>query len=416
MCVDRRTSSVKDENIGLFFLFLVVTMNGERFTPVNTFEYEALAKLKLPKMVYDYYASGADDEYTLEDNIAAFRRIRLRPRVLVDISAQDISTTLLGIPSSFPLVIAPAAMQKMAHPNGEVAVARAAAKNKVIMTLSSLSTCSMEQVAESSPAGAKWFQLYIYKDRQVTKKLVERAQNAGYRALVLTVDAQRLGRREADIHNEFSLPQHLTFGNFQEERTTNDDKTRTKSAQGSGIEAYFASLMDPSLTWKDIAWLQSITRLPIILKGITTAEDAQKAVQSGVAAVIVSNHGARQLDGMLATIDCVEEVVDAVRSRIPVLMDSGVRRGTDILKALALGAKAVCIGRPVLWALAVGGEEGVDDVLNLLRNEFHLAMGLVGCRSVEEIDRRIVVHQDVARIQKLKPKTYPQPLSQNARL
>ncbi|GJD10545.1 Peroxisomal (S)-2-hydroxy-acid oxidase GLO5 [Galdieria sulphuraria] len=327
-------------------------MDEKQFTPVNTYEYQALAKSKLPKMIYDYYASGADDQYTLEDNMAGFRRIRLRPRVLVDISVQDISTTLLGISSSFPLIIAPAAMQKMAHPQGEIAVARSAAKNKVIMTLSSLSTYSLEEVAESSPTGPKWFQLYIYKDRLVTRKLVERAEKAGYKALVLTVDAQRLGRREADIHNKFTLPQHLTFGNFKN-WTASDDKIRTKKSQGSGIESYFATLMDPSVTWKDIAWLKTITKLPIILKGITTAEDAAKAVESGVAAIIVSNHGARQLDGMLATIDCVEEVVGAVRSLIPVFMDSGVRRGTDIIKALALGAQAVCVGRPILWGLAL---------------------------------------------------------------
>jgi (S)-2-hydroxy-acid oxidase len=359
------------------------------FEPVNLFEFEALAKLKLPKMVYDYYSSGADDQYTLADNIEAFKRLRLVPRVLVDISAQDISTTILGVPSSFPLVIAPTAMQRMAHPDGECATARAAAKNGVIMTLSSWSTTSIEQVAKAAPGAPRWFQLYVYKDRDVTAKLVRRAEKAGYLAIALTVDTPRLGRREADIHNKFSLPSHLTMANFVEEGDA--EKSHMEQGAGSGLAAYVASLIDRSLSWKDIAWLKSITRLPILVKGVVTRADAEIAVRNGVAGIIVSNHGARQLDTSLATIDCLEEVVAGAQGKVPVFVDSGVRRGTDIVKSLALGAQAVQIGRGVLWGLAVGGEEGVDRVLKLLRDEFELALGLCGCRSVKDIRREMVV-------------------------
>eukprot|EP00871_Galdieria_phlegrea_P002076 jgi/Galph1/286/GphlegSOOS_G5026.1 len=359
------------------------------FEPVNLFEFEALAKRKLPKMVYDYYSSGADDQYTLQDNIEAFRRLRLRPRVLIDISAQDISTTILGIPSSFPLVIAPTAMQRMAHHEGECASARAASKNNVIFTLSSWSTTSIEEVAKAAPKSPKWFQLYVYKDRDVTAKLVRRAENAGYLAIQLTVDTPRLGRREADIHNKFSLPEHLTMANFAQ---ADSEKSHMEKSGGSGLASYVASLIDRSLSWKDIAWLKSITRLPILVKGIVTRQDAEMAVRNGVSGIIVSNHGARQLDTSLATIDCLEDVVAGAQGRVPVLVDSGVRRGTDIVKALALGAQAVQVGRAVLWGLAVAGEQGVDRVLKLLRDEFELALGLCGCRNVREIRRNMVVH------------------------
>ncbi|GJQ08280.1 hypothetical protein GpartN1_g71.t1 [Galdieria partita] len=362
------------------------------FEPVNVYEYETLARQKLPKMAYDYYASGSDDQYTLEDNILAFRRFRFKPRVLVDISVQDIATNILGIPCSFPFVIAPAAMQKMAHPDGEVAVAKAAAASKVIMTLSSLSTCSIEEVARAAPEGPKWFQLYVYRDREVTKKLVERAEKAGYCAIVVTVDTPKLGRREADVHNKFELPQHLTFANFID--SANEDRQRTKKVDGSGLAAYIASLFDPSLSWKDISWLKTVTKLPILLKGVLNGKDAELATRCGAAGIIVSNHGARQLDGSPATIDCLEAVVNGVQGKIPVLVDSGVRRGTDIIKALALGAQAVCVGRPILWGLAVAGEEGVRRVIELYRNEFELDLGLLGCPSLADIRRDMIVKVD----------------------
>eukprot|EP00871_Galdieria_phlegrea_P002710 jgi/Galph1/343/GphlegSOOS_G5064.1 len=267
----------------------------------------------------------------------------------------------------FPVGYCTISYAKMAHSDGELAVARAAARNNIIVTLSSLSTYSIEEVGRVAPQSPKWFQLYVYKDREVTRRLVERAEKAGYRAIVVTVDTPKLGRREADVHNKFALPEHLSFANFVE--WLEEDRKKTKKVD---------------------AWLKGITSLPILLKGVVTGKDAELAVLSGVAGIIVSNHGARQLDGSLATIDCLEEVAQAVQGKIPVLMDSGVRRGTDIVKAIALGAQAVCIGRAVLWGLAVKGEEGVHHVINLYRDEFELALGLLGCRSVDDIRREMV--------------------------
>eukprot|EP00182_Erythrolobus_australicus_P006308 CAMPEP_0185831884 /NCGR_PEP_ID=MMETSP1353-20130828/1758_1 /TAXON_ID=1077150 /ORGANISM="Erythrolobus australicus, Strain CCMP3124" /LENGTH=395 /DNA_ID=CAMNT_0028529997 /DNA_START=78 /DNA_END=1265 /DNA_ORIENTATION=- len=358
--------------------------------PVNVGEYHKLAKAKLPAMVYGYYASGADDMQTLQDNEDAFKRLRFRPRVLIDVSAQDLSTVILGSSSAFPLVLAPTAMQRMAHPEGELATARAAARAGVPMTLSSWSTTSLEDVMSAAPNGHKWFQLYVYKDREITLQLVRRAEAAGYRAIALTVDTPRLGRREADIKNQFALPSHLTMANFASVDPSAEQGKMDKTS-GSGLAAYVAGLIDQSLSWKDIAWLKRNTRLPILAKGIETGEDAAIALEAGCAGIIVSNHGARQLDGVIATVDALEEVVQAVRGRIPVLLDSGVRRGTDIVKALALGASAVMIGRPYVWALATAGEEGVLHVLQLLQNEFALAMALCGCVKVSDIKREMVI-------------------------
>jgi len=359
-------------------------------SPVNVYEYHALAKEKLTPMVYGYYASGADDQQTLQDNEDGFKRLRFRPRVLIDVTAQDLTTVILGSNCAFPLVLAPTAMQRMAHPEGELATARAAAKAGLTMTLSSWSTTSLEDVANEAPGANRWFQLYVYKDRKITLDLVRRAERAGYLAIALTVDTPRLGRREADIKNQFSLPPHLTMANFASVDPSAEQGKMGKSS-GSGLAAYVASLIDQSLSWKDIAWLKQNTRLPILAKGIETGEDAAIALEAGCAGIIVSNHGARQLDGVIATIDAVEEVVAAVRGRIPVLVDSGVRRGTDIVKALALGASGVMIGRPYVWGLSVAGEQGVAHVLQLLKNEFALAMALCGCVKVSDIKREMVI-------------------------
>jgi len=357
--------------------------------PVNVYEYHTLAKAKLPAMVYGYYASGADDQQTLQDNEDAFKRLRFRPRVLIDVSAQDLTTVILGSASAFPLVLAPTAMQRMAHPEGELATARASTRAGVPMTLSSWSTTSLEDVAAAS-SGPKWFQLYVYKDRDITLQLVRRAEASGYLAIALTVDTPRLGRREADIKNQFSLPSHLTMANFASV-DPGAEQGRMGAAAGSGLAAYVAGLIDQSLSWKDIAWLKRNTRLPILAKGIETREDAEIALEAGCAGIIVSNHGARQLDGVIATVDALEEVVHAVRGRIPVLVDSGVRRGTDIVKALALGASGVMIGRPYVWGLATAGEEGIVHVLELLKKEFALAMALCGCVKVSDIKREMVI-------------------------
>ncbi|CAL5409299.1 unnamed protein product [Camellia sinensis] len=362
----------------------------------NVVEYEAIAKEKLPKMIYDYYASGAEDQWTLKENRNAFSRILFRPRILIDVTHIDMTTTVLGFKISMPIMIAPAAMQKMAHHEGEYATAGAASAAGTIMTLSSWATTSVEEVASTGP-GIRFFQLYVYKDRNVVTQLIRRAERAGFKAIALTVDTPRLGRREADIKNRFNLPPHLSLKNFEGLDLGKVDKTND-----SGLTSYAASQVDQSLSWKDVKWLQTITHLPILVKGVLTAEDARLAVQAGAAGIIVSNHGARQLDYVPATIMALEEVVEAAQGRVPVFLDGGVRRGTDVFKALALGASGIfviahiChdkfqIGRPVLFALAADGEAGVRKVLQMLHDELELTMALSGCRSLKEITRDHIV-------------------------
>ncbi|KAA8524092.1 hypothetical protein F0562_010477 [Nyssa sinensis] len=358
----------------------------------NVSEYEAIAKQKLPKMVYDYYASGAEDQWTLQENRNAFSRILFRPRILIDVSKIDMATTVLGFKISMPIMIAPTAMQKMAHPEGEYATARAASAAGTIMTLSSWATSSVEEVASTGP-GIRFFQLYVYKDRNVVAQLVRRAERAGFKAIALTVDTPRLGRREADIKNRFTLPPFLTLKNFE-----GLDLGKMDQAADSGLASYVAGQIDRSLSWKDVKWLQTITRLPILVKGVLTAEDTRLAIQAGAAGIIVSNHGARQLDYVPATIMALEEVVKAAQGRVPVFLDGGVRRGTDVFKALALGASGIFIGRPVVFSLAAEGEAGIRKVLQMLRDEFELTMALSGCRSLKEITRdHIMTEWDLPR-------------------
>lgn len=357
----------------------------------NVSEYEAIAKQKLPKMVFDYYASGAEDQWTLKENREAFSRILFRPRILIDVSRIDLTTTVLGFKISMPIMLAPTAFQKMAHPEGEYATARAASSAGTIMTLSSWSTSSVEEVASTGP-GIRFFQLYVYKDRNVVAQLVRRAEKAGFKAIALTVDTPRLGRREADIKNRFTLPPFLTLKNFE-----GLDLGKMDKANDSGLASYVAGQIDRSLSWKDVKWLQSITSLPILVKGVLTGEDARLAVQNGAAGIIVSNHGARQLDYVPATITALEEVVKAAQCRIPVFLDGGVRRGTDVFKALALGASGVFIGRPVVFSLAAEGELGVRKVLQMLRDEFELSMALSGCTSLNEITRKHIITESDAR-------------------
>ncbi|KAH6790204.1 Aldolase-type TIM barrel family protein [Perilla frutescens var. frutescens] len=351
----------------------------------NVMEFEPIAREQLPKMVYDYYASGAEDQWTLQENRNAFSRILFRPRILVDVSQIDTSTTILGYKISMPIMVAPTAMQKMAHPEGELATARAASAAGTIMTLSSWSTSSVEEVASTGP-GIRFFQLYVLKDRNVVQQLVRRAEEAGFKAIALTVDTPRLGRRESDIKNRFALPPHLTLKNFEGLNVGTIEKTND-----SGLATYVADQIDRSLNWKDVKWLQTITKLPILVKGVLTAEDASLAVEAGVGGIIVSNHGARQLDYVPATIMALEEVMKATRGHVPVFVDGGIRRGTDVFKALALGASGVFIGRPVVFGLAAAGEAGVRKVVEMLHDEFELTMALSGCRSVKEITRAHVI-------------------------
>jgi 4-hydroxymandelate oxidase len=356
--------------------------------PLNLFEYERLAAERLPAMAYDYFASGAHDELTLRDNRAAFERRRLRPRVLRDVSKRDASTVLLGRTHALPVLTAPMAFQRLAHPEGELALARACSALGVTLTLSTLSTVALEEVAAatSMPAAPPWFQLYVYRDRALTQALVERAEAAGYEALMLTVDAPLLGRRERDARNQFTLPPGLSAANLE-----HPSLRALVSAPGeSGLFRYFAQQIDPALTWDAVAWLTSITRLPVLVKGVLRGDDAALAVQAGARGVIVSNHGGRQLDGSIAAIDALPEVVEAVAGRVDVLVDGGVRRGTDIVKAIALGARAVLLGRPLLWGLAVDGEAGARHVLELLRDELDLAMALCGAGTLEDLTPDLV--------------------------
>ena len=347
---------------------------------LNLLELEALARERLPAMCFDYYASGAHDEITLRDNRAAFERIALRYRVLVDVSARDLGTTVLGERVAMPVLIAPTAFQRMAHPDGELATARAAGAAGTIMILSTLSNTAVEDVVTAA-TGPVWFQLYVYRDRGATEALVRRVEAAGCRALVLTVDAPLLGTRERDVRNRFCLPDGLAVENMHAAGLS-----ALPEVDGSGLAAYFASQIDPALTFRDLEWLASITKLPVLVKGVVRGDDAARAIDHGARGIVVSNHGGRQLDTSIATIDALAEVASAVHGRVEILMDGGVRRGTDVIKALARGAKAVLLGRPILWGLALGGERGVNRALDILRSELDLAMALAGSPSVASID------------------------------
>lgn len=364
---------------------------------INVEDFHKHAQGKLARSIYDYYRSGAHDESTLKENVESFRHLRIRPRFLVDVSKIDLSTTILGRKYPSPIGVAPTAMHRMAHPDGEKATARGAAAKDALMILSSLSTTALEHVAESTPQtsegkqqGIRWFQLYVYKDRELTRSLVSRAEKSGYEALVLTVDTPLLGRREADHRNNFALPDGLSLANFQAITHSSQYIVESRKEKGSGLENYVKNLFDPSLTWKDIAWLKSITKLPIIVKGVLTAEDALLAVEAGVAGIIVSNHGGRQLDTVSSTIEALPEVVKAVAGRAEVYLDGGIRRGTDVFKALALGAKAVFVGRPILWGLSTSGQAGVESILKILNDELYVAMQLAGCPTVAALNSSFV--------------------------
>ncbi|XP_068185146.1 2-Hydroxyacid oxidase 2-like isoform X2 [Antennarius striatus] len=341
-------------------------------------DFEKYAKEHLSKTAWDYFSAGADECYTRDDNLLAYKRIHLRPRVLRDVSESDTRTTVQGTEFSFPVGISTTAYHCLAWHEGETATARAAEALNTCYITSTTSTCSVEEIVAAAPNGYRWFQMVVYQDRRLTEQVVQRVEALGYKALVLTVDMPYLGKRHNNIRNQFKLPPHLQFKNFNglQKQATVDPK------------AYITS--DPSITWKEVHWLQSITSLPIIIKGILTKEDAVLAVEHSVQGIIVSNHGGRQLDGTLATIDALIEIVDAVKGRIEVYLDGGIRTGSDVLKALALGAKCVFIGRPVVWGLVYKGEEGVREVLQILKDEFRLAMTLSGCRNVAEINRNLI--------------------------
>lgn len=351
-----------------------------RLITIRDFEREARSALS--RMTYDYYRSGADAERALRRNERAFRRWVIWYRVLQDVAERDLSTTVLGFPVKAPILIAPTAYHKLAHPEGELATARAAAEVGTIYCASTLATTSLEEVAEASSA-PKWFQLYVHKDRAFTEALVERAESAGYEALVVTVDTPLLGRRVRDERNRFDLPPGLVMANLVGALADRPDDQ-------SLLSSYVAQRHDASFTWSDLAWLRSLSHLPIVLKGVVRADDAVRALDAGVSGIIVSNHGGRQLDSAPATLDALPGVVQATAGRCEVFLDGGVRWGDDVFKALALGARAVLVGRPVLWGLATAGQEGVAAVLQLLAAELSRTMALAGCPTLAAIDRTMV--------------------------
>ena len=343
--------------------------------PINVADYERLAAERLDPGVYGYFAGGAGDERTLRDNVAAFARRRLRPRVLIDVGQVSAGATVLGSEVSMPLLVAPVAFQRLVDPEGEVAMARAAAAAGTIMCLSTLATSHPSEIAAEAPPARRWFQLYCFSDSGVTRALIDEAVDSGFEAIALTVDAPRAGRRERDFRTGFALPAEVTAPAVA--AAVGSDRAMTPK------EVF--DLVDPTLGWDDLASLASECSLPILLKGVHTGEDAALAVEHGAAGVIVSNHGGRQLDGVPATLDILPEVVEAVAGRCEVFMDGGVRRGTDVLTALALGARAVLAGRAPLWGLAAGGERGALRVLEILRAEIELGLVLLGCPTPAEI-------------------------------
>jgi isopentenyl diphosphate isomerase/L-lactate dehydrogenase-like FMN-dependent dehydrogenase len=342
---------------------------------LNVGDYEREAERVLDPGAFGYFAGGAGDELTLRDNVGAFSRWRLRPRVLVDVGGVTTATTVLGREVSMPLLVAPTAFQRLAHPDGEVATARAAAEVGTVMCQSTLSSVTPAELAAAAPDARLWFQLYWSSDRGFTAELLAAVAEAGFEAVLFTVDFPAAGRRERDLRAAFTLPEDLATPNIP------------GSLRRRDFHAALGEIVDPTLTWRDLEWLREACSLPILLKGILSAEDAVLAAEHGAAGVIVSNHGGRQLDGVAAALDALPEVVEAVGDRVEVLLDGGVRRGTDVLKALALGARAVLVGRPPVWGLAVGGEQGVREVLELLRAEIALGLTQLGCRSPAEVTR-----------------------------
>lgn len=355
---------------------------------MSLLELEQFARSALEPSAFDYYSSGSLDEVTLAENCSAFGKLRLRPRVLVDVSNRDMSIELFGMKHSMPILVAPTAFQRLAHPDGEIATARAAEKLGTTMIVSTLATASVAEIRKNSKANL-WFQLYVLKDRGITRELLERAVEAGCKAIVVTVDAPVIGRRERDMRNRFALPSNLSIANLVD--MGRNLSSLPDTAAESGLAAYFHSLYDTSLTWKDMEWLRKASPLPVIVKGILRGDDAKLAIESGVAGIVVSNHGGRQLDTAIATIDALAEVAEAVSGQVPILIDGGIRRGTDVVKALALGAKAVLVGRPILWGLSYNGEAGATRVLENLKLELDNAMALIGAPNLESITPDFVV-------------------------
>ncbi|HEX4640139.1 MAG TPA: alpha-hydroxy acid oxidase [Chthoniobacterales bacterium] len=348
---------------------------------LNISDYGRAAREKLPKDVIGYYEGGALDEITLRENTAGWERLKLYYKVLAGVAPRELDTTVLGQPISMPICVAPTAFHKLACEDGEIATARAAKAAGTLFILSSLSNTAMERVFAQA-ASPKWFQLYIYKDRQITNDLVQRAEAAGAEAIVLTVDAPGLGTRERDTRNNFQLPAGLSVENLAPL-----GKGKFPEVSGSGLAAYVRDNFKSDLGFDDLDWLCGCTRLPIVVKGVCRGDDARRATEHGAKAIVVSNHGGRQLDTAPATCEVLPHVVEAVGDRSEIYVDGGIRRGSDVLKAIALGARAALVGRPILWGLTVDGQHGAANVLEILRRELDEAMLLAGCTNLADIGR-----------------------------
>ncbi len=368
----------------------------------NIEELRRQAERRLPRFLFDFVEGGADDEVTVRANRQAFGDYTFRARTLVDVSTRDLSTTLLGQRLALPVILGPVGLAGLLAPRGEVLAAQAAARKETIFVLSTMSVCTIEEVAAAAPA-PRWFQLYIWKDREITRSLVERARTAGYSALCLTVDVPDMGNRERDVRNGFVVPPRLTPTNVldlllhlgwalrmtRSPRATFGNFVETKSLarrDAVSVAGFTSRQFDQSVTWADLEWLRGLWSGPLVLKGITTAEDARRAVEHGVEALVVSNHGGRQLDGLPAALDVLPEIVEAVGGRAEIILDGGIRRGSDVVKACALGARACMIGRPFLYGLAVAGQSGVEVVLELLRKEIASTLTLLGCPRLDQLD------------------------------
>ena len=349
--------------------------------PVNVADFQELARQRLPEAVYNYIVGAAGDEISLRRNRSSFDDLLLKPRVLRDVSRLDTSTEVCGQKLNYPILLAPAAYHRMVHPDGEPATARAAGAAGATMVISSLATTAVEEIAAAA-TGPFWFQLYVQTDRAFTRDLVQRVEAAGCKAICITVDTPCLGTRNREMRDRFELTPGL-------------DRANLRGCQGATAGHFdeggvYSAVLDPSLTWEGIDWIRGFARVPIFLKGILAPEDARLAVEHGVAGIIVSNHGARNLDTTPATVEALPAVAEAVDGRLPILLDGGVRRGTDVVKALALGARAVLVGRPYLFGLAAAGAAGVEAVLRILVTELKAAMALCGQANVASIDRSVL--------------------------
>lgn len=347
-------------------------------TPINLFDFEAIAKERLPKSEYDYIAGGATDEISVERNRRAYESWAFRPRILRDVSALDLSTTVLRTKVKLPVLIAPCGGHKKAHPDGEFATYRAAAARGTIMVVSANSNSSFEELAKAAP-GHLWLQLYPFRDRSLTRSWLDRAKGAGYEAICVTLDSQWPPKRERNIRNNYRRSRGVNY------------LTPAGAAASAPRPAGSEGGSDPAATWKDLEWIKSQTDLAVVAKGIMTGEDVELCAEMGLEGVIVSNHGGRHLDNTLATVEVLAEAVAAARGKLEILLDGGIRRGADVVKALALGARAVFIGRPLFWGLAVDGEQGVVRVLDILREEMEITMAKCGRPTIASIDSSVMV-------------------------